>query len=166
MMSDRTQYFVSLATYEDLPSLASVFRAAFNDNPHTLSYWLFPQNDQEANYNWRLSEMRHRYRSDSDCRYYKLSDVRTDQVIGLSVWQVPSPPQNDEEKAIKEANDDDFANTQVLPQGTKRQLLDDFTLETSRMRAKHVDSEKDYGELRLRHILSHISQCNAGFAQS
>lgn len=166
MAANETQYSVCSATFGDLPSLASVFRAAFNDNPRTLSYWIFPHDDQQANYSYRLADLRHRFTIDDDCRYYKLIDVRINQVIGLSVWQVPSSSRSSDEKAKKKADDEKFETTQVFPRGTNRQLLSDFTLETTKMRAKYVDSTKDYGESHSRHALLQFTHFDCVFAQS
>jgi len=137
-------FTVSPATYDDLPSLARVFCAAFNDNPRTLSYWIFTRDDEAAIYDWRLADMTHRFHVDDDSRYYKLIDEDTGAVAGLSIWQVPSPPDSEHQQARKEEEEEAHEERNSPPKGTKRQLLDDFMAETKSMRRKYVNAERDF----------------------
>lgn len=142
-----SNFALSPATLLDLPGIARVSRAAFRESPHTISYWVFPQDNEKAIYEWRLNGISGIFTNLSYCTYIKLVDTTADRIVAFALWEAPHPPQTEEEKAKKEQEKKEKGDKEAeLPEGTKVQLLHDFDAETERMRAKHVDREKDYSE--------------------
>ena len=117
------------------------------ESRHTMSYWMFPQNNEKAIYEWRLNSITNTFKNTSYCTYAKLVDTTVGRIVAFALWEAPHPPETEEEKAKKEQEKKESSDRDdELPQGTKIQLLHDFDAETQQMRAKYVDSEKDYSE--------------------
>lgn len=143
-----SQFVLSPATFLDLPGIAKVSRAAFRESRHTISYWVFPQDNEKAVYEWRLNGITGIFKNLSYCTYIKLVDTTADRIVAFALWEAPHPPETEEEKAKKEQEKKEKkekGETEYeVPEGTKVQLLHDFDAETERMRAKYVDRGKDY----------------------
>ena len=144
-----SRFALSSATLADLPGIAKVSRAAFRHSQHTMSYWMFPQDNESAIYEWRLNGVTNIFKNVSYCTYVKLVDTLADKIVAFALWEAPHPheveeenSQNEKAKKNESGNQDDAA----LPEGTKVQLLHDFDRETEKMRAKYVNKEKDYSE--------------------
>ena len=141
---------VSPATLSDLPGIANVSRAAFKENRHTMSYWMFAQHNEKAIYEWRLNGITTIFKNISYCTYTKLVDTTVGRIVAFALWEAPHLPETEEEKANQEREKtENGGKDDELPEGTKVQLLHDFDVETQKMRAKHVDREKDYSELHI-----------------
>ncbi|KAF6237437.1 hypothetical protein HO173_004327 [Letharia columbiana] len=141
-MSD---FALSPATLPDLPGIAKVSTAAMIESRHTMSYWMFPPDNENAIYEWRLNGITNTFNNISYCIYTKLVDTKVGKIVAFALWEAPHPPETEEEKAKKEQEKKENGDKDdKLPKGTKAQLLHDFDAETQRMRAKYVDREKDY----------------------
>ncbi len=142
-----SNFALSPATLPDLPGIAHVSRAAFRDSRHTMSYWMFPQDNEQAIYEWRLKGVTNIFKNIPYCTYTKLVDTSADRIVAFALWEVPHPHRAEEENSRKEKeNIENSERDDALPEGTKVQLLHDFERETQRMRTTYVDKEKDYGE--------------------
>ena len=142
-----SEFTLSPATLSDLPGIAKVSRAAFKDSRHTISYWMFPQDNEIAVYEWRLNAITNTFRNIPYCTYTKVVDTTIDRIVAFALWEAPHKPETVNERAEKELGEKDVSNKgDALPDGTNVQLFHDFNAETQRMRAKYVDKEKDYSE--------------------
>ena len=142
-----SSFTLSPATISDLPGIAKVLRAAFRDSRHTMSYWMFPQDNETAINEWRLNEITNTFKHIPYCKYTKVVDTTVGRVVAFALWEMPHKFGLEEEKTQKEqGKKEDGEEDDALPEGTKVQLLHDFHAETRRMRAKYVDKEKDYSE--------------------
>lgn len=140
-------FTTSSATFPDLPSIATVSQAAFKDSPHTMSYWIFPQEDEEGIYNWRLRSIIDYFNNDPSTHLVKCVDIRNNKIVSFALWQKPQLRETEEEKArtiVKKKEKEDMDNE--LPEGTNKLLMDDFDSATQEMRRKYVDTANDYGE--------------------
>ena len=140
-------YNVSPATFADLPAIATVSRAAFKNSPRTMSYWMFPQDNEEAIYKWRLHSIINRFNNDPNCYLVKCVETATGKIVAFALWQRPHKRETEE----GENNNDAAAKgregmDEALPEGTNVPLMNDFDEATQRMRSKYVDTEKDYGK--------------------
>ena len=142
-----SNFTLSEATILDLPGIAKVSRAAFRDSRNTISYWAFSQNNETADYEWRLNRITNTFRDKPRCTYTKVVDTTTGRIVAFALWEAPHKLETETERTQKEQgtkeNDD---KGDALPEGTNVQLLHDFEAETQKMRAKYVDKEKDYSE--------------------
>ena len=142
-----SKFALSPATISDLPGIAEVSRAAFKDNRHTMFYWMFPQDNETAIYEWRLNGITRTFKHIPYCTYTRVVDSTVGRIVAFALWEMPHPPKTEEEKAQKEQEKKKKGDKDdALPEGTNVQLLHDFDAETQRVRAKYVDGEKDYGE--------------------
>lgn len=134
----------------DLDAINDITTHAFFKNPRTLSWHIFPHQSAEDISAWRLNRTVHGYNTSSESRYYKLIDEATGKPVAFAIWQVPrkkgSEAEENERKAEKDRVEDEFKKNEGFPQGGNKKLLDDFDASTERMRAKYVDTEKDFGE--------------------
>lgn len=136
----------------DLPAIAIVSRAAFKDSPHTMSYWMFPQDNEEAIYKWRLRNITNRFNSDPTCYLIKCVDTGSDKIVAFALWQTPHSMETKEETVIERQSKnakEDACDAEELPEGTNVPLMHDFDEATQKMRAKYVNVESDYGKLVL-----------------
>ena len=139
-------FAVSPATAADLKSLATISRAAFKDSPHTMSYWIFPQENEEAIYKWRLRDIENLFYNNPTCSYIKCVDNGMGKIVAFALWESPHPPKAEEDKAEEEQNKKEEGDRDALiPEGTSTTLMHDFEAETQRLRNKYVNSEEDYG---------------------
>lgn len=140
-------FTLSPATISDLPDIAKILRAAFKDSRHTMSYWVFPLDNEASMNEWRLNDLTNTFKNIPYCTYTKLVDTTVGRVVAFALWEMPHKLDVEEENTQKEP-DKKRAQGEggALPEGTKVQLLHDFEAETERMRAKYVDNEKDYSE--------------------
>lgn len=142
-----SNFTVSPATLVDLPGIAKISRAAFKESRHTMSYWMFPQDNEKAIYEWRLNGITNIFKNVSYCNYIKLVDTTVGMIVAFALWEVPHPPETEEEKTKREQEKKQKGDKDdKLPEGTKVQLLHDFEAETERVRSKYVDRERDYSE--------------------
>ena len=142
-----SNFALSKATISDLPGIAKVSRAAFRDSRHTISYWAFSQNNETANYEWRLNRITKTFRDIPHCTYTKVVDTMDGRIVAFALWEAPHKAGTETERTQKEQwNKEDGDKGDALPEGTNVQLLHDFEAETQRMRAKYIDKEKDYSE--------------------
>ena len=142
-----SNFTLSEATISDLPGIAKVSRAAFRDSRHTISYWVFPRNNEAAIYEWRLNRITDTFRDIPNCTYTKVVDTTEGRIVAFALWEAPHKPETETEKTPKEqGKKEDGDKGDALPKGTNVELLHDFEAETQRMRAKYVDKEKDYSE--------------------
>lgn len=140
-----SNFTVSPATLVDLPGIAKISRAAFKESRHTMSYWMFPQDNEKAIYEWRLNGITNIFKNVSYCNYIKLVDTTVGMIVAFALWEVPHPPETEEEKTKREQEKKQKGDKDdKLPEGTKVQLLHDFEAETERVRSKYVDRERDY----------------------
>lgn len=140
-------FTTSSATFPDLPSIATVSQAAFKDNPHTISYWILPRENEEGIYNWRLRRIIDTFNNDPSTHLVKCVDTRNNKIVSFALWQKPHSRETEEEKArniIKRKEKGDMDNE--LPEGTNKPLRDDFDSATQEMRRKYVATANDYGE--------------------
>ena len=126
-----SNFTLSPATLPDLPGIARVSRAAFAENRHTMSYWILPQDNERAIFEWRLKGVTKIFENIPYCAYTKVVDNTVGRIVAFALWEAPHSPEMEEEKAQKEQEkkekcdkDDD------LPDGTNVQLLHDFDAET------------------------------------
>ena len=139
------------ATLSDLPSITQISRAAFKDNQHTVSYWMFPRNNEIAIYEWRLNSITNIFKNVPYCTYTKVVDTTIDKIVAYALWESPHPsdmeeeeqPHHHQENENKENSDNKEA---ALPPGTNERLFHDFEAETQRMRTKYVNKQKDHRE--------------------
>ena len=142
-----SRFVVSPATIEDAPAIAAASRAAFKNSPGTITYWIFPQENEEAIYEWRLHSVKNIMNKDDTSRFFKCVDASNNKLVSYALWQRPLGPQTEDEKAQKQAvSQEKQVMGQALPEGTKVALLHDFQDATSKIRSKYVDTEKDYSE--------------------
>lgn len=115
-----------------------------------MSYYMFPQGDEVANYAWRLRDMKHRFKTDKDSYYYKLVDNETGTIVAYALWQVPTPAGSVEEEGREEEErkqaEEKHKKDERLPEGTNVPLMEDFNAETDKMRKKYVDRSQDYSK--------------------
>ena len=139
-------FTVSPATVADLPDIANISRAAFKDSPHTMSYWMFKQDNEGGIYKWRLRDIEDRFHNDPNCSYIRCVDTVAGKTVAFALWESPHLPKTEEQRA-KEEHDKRERGSQYesLPEGTNIILLNEFEAETARMRSKYVNSEEDYG---------------------
>ena len=126
-----SNFTLSPATLHDLPAIARIVRAAFAENRHTMSYWMFPQENERAIFEWRLKSITKTFENVPYCAYTKVVDNTTGRIVAFALWEAPHSTELEEEMAQKEQEkkekgdkDDD------LPEGTNVQLLHDFEAET------------------------------------
>lgn len=141
-----SNFAVSPATLPDLPGIAKISRAAFKESRHTMSYWMFPQDNEKAIYEWRLNGITNIFKTVSYCTYIKLVDTTVGMIVAFALWEVPHPPETEDKTKTEQEKKENGDKDDKLPEGTKVQLLHDFEAETQRVRAKYVDREKDYSE--------------------
>ena len=142
-----SQFALSPATLSDLPEIATVSRAAFKDSLHTMTYWIFPQDNEEAIYKWRLNGITKIFKNESNCTYMKVVDTAVGRIVAFALWEAPHSPETDKGGALEEQEKKQKSDTHdSLPEGTKDQLMHEFEAETQKMRDKYVDNEKDYSE--------------------
>jgi hypothetical protein len=145
-----SKFAVSPATLEDLPDLATVSRAAYRDSPHTMTYWMFPQKNEKAIYEWRLRGITNIHKNVSGCSYTKCIDMSTKKIVAFALWETPHSSKAKKEELTKEeekgSTEKDAKTDSELPEGTNVKLMNAFNEEVDRMRKKYVDREKDYGE--------------------
>ena len=142
-----SNFAVSPATLQDLHGIAKVARAAFMGSQRTMSYWMFSREYEEEAYEWMLDYHSKTFRTESYCTYIKLVDTTVGKIVAFALWEAPHPPETEEEKAKKEQEKKESGDKDdALPRGTNVRLYHDFIMETKRMRAKYVHSEKDYSE--------------------
>ena len=141
-------FTVSAATEEDLPSIATISRAAFRNSPHTMSYWMFPQDNEEGIYRWRLNGIVNRFHNDPTTYLCKCVDNVTGRIVSYALWQRPYPRKTQEEHDSQEAvpKEGKTGVDEMLPEGTNVPLMNDFDQETMKMRRKYVDTNQDYSE--------------------
>ncbi len=112
-----------------------------------MSYWMFPQKNETAIYEWRLRGITNIFKNVSYCTYIKVVDTSVSRIVAFALWEMPHPHETEEEKSRREQRKkEDGDKDDALPEGTNLQLLHDFEAETQKMRAKYVDTEKDYGK--------------------
>ena len=142
------RFVVSPATVEDAPQIAAASRAAFKDSPDTVTYWILPQENEDANYQWRLRGVTNIIENENNSRFFKCVDVSNNKLVSYALWQRPHAPKTEEEeKAKKEAESQKKrALDEVLPPGSNAALLHDLEDTTLKTRSKYVNPEKDYGE--------------------
>ena len=146
-MAAMSNFTLSEATISDLPGIAKVSRAAFHDSQHTISYWAFSQNNETANYEWRLNRITNTFKDMPHCKYTKVVDTTEGRIVAFALWEAPHKSENETESTKKEqGKKEDGDKGDGLPEVTNVQLLHDFEAETQRMRAKYCDKEKDYSE--------------------
>ena len=142
-----SNFALSPATLPDLPGIAKVSRAAFKESRHSVSYWMFPQDNEKAIYEWRLNGITNIFKNVSCCSYTKLVDTTADRIVAFALWEAPHRPETEEEKAKKEQEKKEKGDKGAeLPEGTNVRLMHDYDAEVERMRAKYVDREKDHSE--------------------
>lgn len=142
-----SRFTLSPATVSDLPGIAKILRAAFRDNRHTMSYWVFPLDNEAAINEWRLNEITNTFKHIPYCTYIKVVDTNVGRVVAFALWEMPHKFDAEAENTQKEQEKKgDRGQGDAFPEGTKVQLLHDFEVETKKMRAKYVDDEKDYSE--------------------
>ena len=141
------RFVLSDATLSDLPGIAKVSRSAFIGNRHTMSYWMFPQDNETAMYDWRLNGITDTFKNVPYCTYTKVVDATLGTLVAFALWEAPHSLETEEEKRQKEQEKkEDGAKDDALPEGTNHQLFHDFDAETQRIRAKYVRGEKDYSK--------------------
>lgn len=121
-MSDFT---LSPATLPDLPGIATVSRAAFAENQYTMSYWMFPQDNERAIFEWRLQGIVKTFESVPHCAYTKVVDSTIGNIVAFALWEAPHSSETEEEGTKEKGDKDDH-----LPEGTNVRLLHDFDAET------------------------------------
>lgn len=142
-----SNFALSEATMSDLSDIAKISRAAFRNSRHNISYWTFSQNNETANYDWRLDRVTKTFRDIPHCTYTKVVDTTTGRIVAFALWEAPHKPETETERTQKQQRTkEDGDKGETLPEGTNVQLLHDFEAETQRMRAKYCDKEKDYSE--------------------
>ena len=141
-----SRFILSPATASDLPGIAKVSRAAYRDSRYTMSYWMFPQDNETAIYEWRLNGITRIFNHVPHCTYTKVVDTAVDRIVAFALWEVPHKPETEEKTQGEQSQEHHIDQDDALPEGTNVQLLHDFDAETQRMRAKYVDKEKDYSE--------------------
>ena len=137
------QFKVSPATLEDIPHVARVSIAAFKGRPDSITYWMMPQDNDEAVYEWRLKAGIHRFNNEPECHLVKSVDNATGKIVGFALWQRPHL------KRIAElAGEDDRSKSieNPFPAGMNVRLREEFEKATEQMRSRYVDVEKDYSE--------------------
>ncbi|KAL6714037.1 hypothetical protein ACLMJK_008531 [Lecanora helva] len=138
---------ISPALEADLPSIATVSLAAFKDSPNTMSYWIFPQDNHEAIYRWRLHGVIDRFHNDPTTYLYKCVDTATTRIVSFALWQKPhASTGNEEQDAQKSVKNGEETDIDALPEGTNVALKKDFDEATLQMRRKYVNMGKDYSE--------------------
>lgn len=126
-----SSFTLSSATLADLPGIARVSRAAFIESRHTMSYWMFPQDNEKAIYEWRLNGITKTFKNDPYCTYTKVVDNTIGKIVAFALWEAPHLPVTEEENAQKEHEKTEKGDKDdELPEGTNVQLLHDFDAET------------------------------------
>lgn len=142
-----SSFTLSPATISDLPDIAKILRAAFRDNRHTMSYWMFPLDNEAAINEWRLNEITNTFKHIPYCTYTKIGDTTVGRVVAFALWEMPHKLDVEEVNTQKEqGKEENRGESDALPEGTEVQLLHDFEAETQRMRAQYVDKERNYSE--------------------
>ena len=140
-------FTTSPATFSDLPSIATVSRVAFKDSPNTVSYWMFPQDNEEGIYKWRLGRIVDLFCNDPSTYLVNCVDTINNRIVSFALWQKPHVRETEEKKMMNLANKKEKDNLDYeLPKGTNKALMDDLDSATQEMRRKYVDIENDYGE--------------------
>lgn len=126
-----SNFRVSPATLPDLPGIARISQAAFAENRHTMSYWMLPQNNERAIFEWRLKGVTKTFEDIPYCAYTKVVDETTGRIVAFALWEAPHSPEMEEETAQKEQeNQEKGKKDDDLAEGTNVQLLHDFEAET------------------------------------
>lgn len=143
-------FSISSICLDDLPAIAHIAWIAFKDNPHTMSHWMYPPDKEQAVIAFRLSDVTNRFTTDPQCQFVKVIHNESGKIAAYASWQIPSPKPQAEEKIRPNGEQNLHGGDEEMPEGTNKGLLKDFNAETDRMRAKYVDSGKDYGESKER----------------
>ena len=134
----------------DLPAINDITTRAFFKSPQTMTWHIFPNHSAEEISAWRLNRTIHNYNTNAESRYHKLVDDATAHIVGFAIWQAPRVKGSEEvekkRKADKGRVEDEFKRDEGFPQGGNKRLLDDFDQATEGMRAKYVDTERDFGK--------------------
>lgn len=145
-----SKYAIYPATSEDISTLATVSRAAFRDNPDTISYWIFPKDNEKAIYEWRLGGITNTFHNIPECSYTKCVEVSTNKIVAFALWEGPQPRKGESEEPEGDERKSDRVNgipkDSKLPEGTNVELMNVINKCTGKMRDKYVDSEKDYSK--------------------
>ena len=96
-----------------------------------MSYWMFPQDNEKAIYEWRLNGITKTFKNDPYCTYTKVVDNTIGKIVAFALWEAPHLPVTEEENAQKEHEKTEKGDKDdELPEGTNVQLLHDFDAET------------------------------------
>jgi len=110
---------------------------------------MFPQDNEEGIYKWRLGGIVDRFNNDPATHLVKCVDTNNNKIVSFALWQKPHARVTEQERVMTIAESKEKVVTEdELPKGTNKPLMDDFDSATQEMRRKYVDTEKDYGEPR------------------
>ena len=143
-------FTVSAVVLEDLPAINDITTLAFFNNPRTMSWHIFPQDDPARISAWRIKDTTHNYNTGDDSRYDKLIDDATGKIVAFAVWQIPRVKGSEEDEKVRKAEKErleiELKKNAGFPEGGNQRLWEDFHKQTDKMREKYVDTEKDYGK--------------------
>ena len=136
-------FTVAPASPLDLPSVATVSRLAFKDNPDTITYWIEPRDKEDIVYECRLRRITKLFNDDPNCYLVNCIETATEKVVAFALWQKPHPK---ETETVKDTENKDV--DEDYPEGTNVALKHDFDEATRLARLRYVDVEKDYSKLK------------------
>ena len=125
---------LSVATEEDLRSIAAVSYAAYHTNDiHNMSTHFFPSHTPEQIQAWHLEKLAPSFQ-DKTIRCAKITDSENGRIVSYTRWGMPrTSPENSYHRSET-----------PMPEGANKPLIDAFETAMDEKRKLYMDEKKDY----------------------